>query len=281
MPKTQQRNQHKKQQRALQKRSQRKKKLARRANQETSPEKSSLVIQHAREFALLGSWVQQDWQQHGIVSLTVARIQPDQSIVFGRFLVDTFCLGLKDTFFGENIEPTQFHNDILPRLYQGLPPVNISNVLAHEIIYGSIEFSEMLGFRPHRLFNRTKHLLESSDTYKPFRVMKFGYQGVPTYIANPDDNELSILRTLRDNVGDGNFNYVPSNAPPSGHEEYLQPNSEAPPAVSSVWAPGKEVTGDRTNYDSGLWVPNQKARPANDNPNREQPDHSPLWVPES
>ena len=91
MAKKQKRNTLKKQQRALQKRTQRKKKLVQRAIHESASERPTSVLRRAREFPFLGAWVQRNWQQYGIASMIVARTQPDDNITFGSFLFDTSC----------------------------------------------------------------------------------------------------------------------------------------------------------------------------------------------
>ena len=284
MAKKQKQNQHKKLQRALQKRTQRKKKLVQRAIHESASERPTSVLRRAREFPFLGAWVQQDWQQYGMASMIVARTQPDENILFGRFLVDTFCVGLKDTFFGVNVEPNQFHNDAIPRLYQGVPPVSISIELAHEIIYGAIEFAENIGFRPHRLFGRTGNILDTEDAHPRSGIIEFGYRGMPTYVPAPNDNQRMILNRLVENVGIGNFNYVPAGEPPEGFEELFQQNTQAPPVPDSpIWTPEQQAARGDVNSDSGLWVPNQQTdaptEPAAGEQGEEQPQRSSLWVP--
>lgn len=287
MAKKQKRKQHKKLQRALQKRTQRKKKLVQRSIHESASERPASMLRRAREFPFLGAWVQRDWQQYGIASMIVARTQPDDNITFGRFLVDTFCVGLKDTFFGVNVEPNQFHNDALPRLYQGEPPVSVSVELAHEIIYGAIEFAEAIGFRPHRLFNRTRNILDTADAQPRSGVIEFGHGGVPTYVPAPGDNQRMVLNRLVENVGIGNFNYVPAGEPPEGFEELFQQNAQAqgqpPIPASPIWTPEQQAAQGDVDSDSGLWVPNQQtdapAETSSVEEAEQQPERSALWVP--
>jgi hypothetical protein len=291
MAKKQKQNTLKKQQRALHKRTQRKKKIAQRAIHESASERPTSVLRRSREFPFLGAWVQRDWQQYGIASLVVARTQPDNDIVFGRYLVDTFCVGLKDTFFGVNLELNQFHNDALPRLYSGEPPMTISIELAHEIIHGAIEFAEAIGFRPHRLFQRTKNILDAEDTHPRSGIIEFGHLGKPTYIPAPSDNQRMVLNRLVQNVGIGNFNFVPSGPIPDGFEELLQQaqgqDVPTPPVPDSpIWTPEQQAASGNVDSDSGLWVPNQTTDAPNteqteapSQANDEQPVRSSLWVP--
>ena len=40
------------------------------------------------------------------------------------------------------------------------------------------------------------------------RLLEFGRDGMPMYIEGPHDDTWRIVRTLRQNVGDGNFHYL-------------------------------------------------------------------------
>ncbi|MDP6070952.1 MAG: hypothetical protein QGG34_05205 [SAR202 cluster bacterium] len=282
MPKKRTQNQRGKQQRAMQKRSRRKTKLTRRAVHEAATERPERVLRRAREFPFAGCWVQQGWQDYGIASLVVARTQSDDDLVFGRFLVDTFCLGVKDAFFGVNVPDAEFHNEALPRLFSGGMPVPIGVELAHEIVYGAVKYAEANGFRPHPLFRRAQLVLDLPDVHESTGVIQFGHQGVPTYIAAPGDNEVTILNTLISKRGKGAFKYIPAAAPPEGFEDLVE-RRENVPERSGIWTPQQQSPSRDTVSDSGLWTPGQDTpaqEPSDgDDEAEQQPADSSLWVP--
>ena len=275
MPKKQQRNQHSKQRRALQKRTQRRQKLARRAVHEAAAGGPGGILRRAREYPIAGCWVQRDWQRYGVAVLAVARTQPSDEIVLGRFLVDTYCLGLKQTSFGVNIERTDFDSEVLPRLYQGEPPVSVTVEVAHEIVYGAIEYAESLGFRPHRHFRQSQRILDGPDAYPRSGAIEFGRDGQPTYIAGPYDNQRAVLNRLLENVGRGNFSYFPPGDPPEGLEDLVsEPDDQD--LQSPIWIPGHDEGDGTVDEESGLWVPGQ---PEEAERRDEEPSRSSLWVP--
>lgn len=49
-----------------------------------------------------------DWQESGMAHVIVTRIRPSGNLVMGTFLVDTFCLGVKDAGYHENMTPSNF-----------------------------------------------------------------------------------------------------------------------------------------------------------------------------
>jgi len=114
-------------------------------------------IRRARDYAIEGCWAQTDWQDGGLAVVVVARQRPDGDLVFGVYLVDYFCLGLKDTYCNANTAPGPFRREHMPKMIPGERPVEISPVLAHEIVWGAIEYAAEFGFKPPRRFSAFPH----------------------------------------------------------------------------------------------------------------------------
>jgi len=275
MPKTRQQNERKRQQRAMQKRSRHNVKRTRRSVHDAASESPTAVLRRAREFPFAGCWVQPDWQRHGSASLLVARTQPTDEIVFALFLVDTFCLGLKRTFYAVGIDATRFESEVLPRIYQGDPPTSLSVEVAHEIVHGAIEYAEGIGFRPPREFRRTQQILDPPDAHPRSGAIEFGYKGRPVYLPGRNDNERAVLNRLVQTVGKGNFTYVPAGDPPEGYEDLVEQLDETDERLS-VWTPREEPPGGRLDDASGLWSPGQ---PEDAAPEGEEPSRRTLWTP--
>ena len=58
------------------------------------------IIRRARDFPVFECLVSDNWQKDdmGLVEILLARRQPDGDICFATYLVDKYCLGVKDTF---------------------------------------------------------------------------------------------------------------------------------------------------------------------------------------
>lgn len=68
-----------------------------------------------------------------------------------------------------------------------------------------MEYAVQLGFSPHSDFEKTRsHLGEWSGEPK----IHCGRNGKPFYVSGPYDNPMKILKTLREKVGEGNFDYL-------------------------------------------------------------------------
>jgi hypothetical protein len=190
----------KKQQKALKKRAERKQQYSLDA---LSPLR---YIRQARNYPIEGCWVQKDWDKSGLAVVVIARRQPNGNLVFGDYLVDNYCLGLKDTFCNADIPSGEFRREFLPKLFQTAgKPISISPDLAHEIIYGSIEYAKQFGFRPHRDFDLSQSILDPSGAHPRTGQVEFGKDGKPFFIQGPHDNVDAILRQLARTAGEGNY----------------------------------------------------------------------------
>jgi hypothetical protein len=91
--------------------------------------------------------------------------------------------------------------------YQGFPDgyQEITLQQAQAIVYGAVNYATELGFKPHKDFQKTENHL---GTWNGQPKLTFGRQGKPYFISGPYDNSERIMQTLRQNVGEGNFDYL-------------------------------------------------------------------------
>jgi hypothetical protein len=152
----------------------------------------------------------------GIGTSIIARKMPADHIGAGVFLLDVWCLGVKNTFFTvlskseyvRRLEEIEFR--------EGL--INIHPSCLKKIIDGCIEFSGKLGFNPHREYKLAQHMLAGIDSTVCPNQYTFGKDGKPFYVSGPYENEQKIqmiLNKLLKNCGEGNYDYLVS---PGGFE---------------------------------------------------------------
>ncbi len=160
-------------------------------------------LEQAREYPFLGSWVMSDWEESGLTPIIVARQAPDGQVFYASILVDTFCLGVKDAFWRTNVPLKRFQEDLPEALHDEAEEIDID--LAHELIYGAVEFASRYGFEPHPDFKLASLLLEPPEMHPPSKNLKFGKDGKPFFIAGPNDNAGQIIARLERTAGPGNF----------------------------------------------------------------------------
>ena len=95
------------------------------------------------------------------------------------------------------------------------PPIALA--LAHELIYGGIEYASRYGFRPDPDFKLAQLVLDPPEAHPPTGAVTFGKDGKPFYVSGPRDNVTAIVNTLMRTAGPDNFDYLAHlDSPPDG-----------------------------------------------------------------
>jgi hypothetical protein len=136
---------------------------------------SAYLIKNAKNYPVHECLINDDWQDKGMAHIFLTRKQPNNTLILGVYLVDIFCLGLKNTF---------------------------------KLIKGAIEYARRLGFKPQEDFDISQYVLEGLPDSDSDIALEFGKDGKPLYIAGPDDDFEAIIETLRKNVGEDNFHFI-------------------------------------------------------------------------
>ncbi|HEY3994241.1 MAG TPA: hypothetical protein VGM01_15335 [Ktedonobacteraceae bacterium] len=168
------------------------------------------IIGNARTYPFLECLISSKWKKDdmGLVEVLVARQQPDGNVCFGLYLIDKYCLGLKNTLSQANVPLNVYRKELVDKLFHGTKPEKCSPELAHQMIYAAIEYAQQFGFQPESDFVLTQHILaprgELAETYQ----LTFGKNGKPFFIAGPHDNVDRVLKQLEKTAGPGNFDYL-------------------------------------------------------------------------
>lgn len=142
----------------------------------------------------------------GLGLVMVTRSKGYNRFVAVSYLIDYWCLGVKDTMPPRNCNDSQYKN-LVEHCYSqfGQEYEQISIEQAQALVWGAIAYARKLGFEPHRDFEQSKaHLGESTSEIG----LKFGRNGKPCYVEGPYDNTTKIINTLKKSVGEGDFNYL-------------------------------------------------------------------------
>ena len=165
------------------------------------------LIKRSREFPIHECLIDQDWRIRGLAQIWISRKQPDGRFIIGVFLVDLFCLGVKNAFCNANLS-SQDYEKARSEMVMKSPVETCHPRLAHRIIYGAVDYAACLGFAPHKDFKVSRFVLdERSDADSSFDV-EFGKDGKPFFIAGDYDNVDYVMKQLTKRVGEGNFDYL-------------------------------------------------------------------------
>ncbi|MCT7988139.1 DNA-binding response regulator [Laspinema olomoucense] len=142
----------------------------------------------------------------GMAIVTVTRSPGLNRFIVCTYLVDYWCLGVKDASGPRKYNRSEYQK-IASLYYDSFigGSEKISLTQAQAIVWGAIEYAEKLGFKPHRDFEQAK---EQLGEWNGEPKLEFGKDGKPFYTSGPYDNSASIISTLNKSVGEGNYHYM-------------------------------------------------------------------------
>lgn len=142
----------------------------------------------------------------GLSVVLVAREHRHGKATVCTFLVDTYCLGVKNASQPKVMDPVELSR--LRRLAFGSyadEPLAIPIDLAQDLVFGAVEYAKSLGFDPHPDFALASGHL---GNWNPPSRIGFGYNGQPFFQQGPHDDPARVMRTLDKSVGKGNYRYM-------------------------------------------------------------------------
>ena len=178
------------------------KKKPKQSSQLLSPEK--YIKTKARSLPIGECLIRNKWQERGMGEVIIPRLHKSGNVTVGIFLLDTFCLGLKNSMYRFNLSPEDYEELLSTVLYQDDYDV-ISYNEVHNLIYGAIEYAEELGFQPENTFSVTQYILEEDTEEIPLIEYEFGKDGMPFLITSTRFEANKYIPTLEKNVGADHF----------------------------------------------------------------------------
>lgn len=173
-----------------------------------SPE--NYIRKKARSLPVYKCLINPDWEDGGMANLIVSRSHTNGNLTLCFYLVDLYCLGVKDTHFKFNINNFAFQEILEQTGSKGF--VEISYTLAHNIVFAGIEFAEEYGFKPHQDFTSiTQFLLEEDTEDIDLIEIECGKEGKPFYVSGPFDDQAKInkiMSQLERTAGPGNYDFM-------------------------------------------------------------------------
>ena len=146
----------------------------------------------------------------GMGYVVLGRTISPTKVAMAAFLLDVYCLGVKNAFFFE-IDQGKFREMVEGMTESAGPFVDTDPQCARKIVEGAVDYAKQLGFAHHEDYPPAQALFGDIDADSCPTEYEFGQDGKPLYIAGPHDTPArirKIMRTLTDKVGEENFDYV-------------------------------------------------------------------------
>jgi len=167
-----------------------------------SPDK--YIRQKVRTLDIGTCYISEDIENVGEGHVIVTRNHTGGRISLAFFLVDIWCVGVKDSFYRLRMEDYEVDEMID---HAGIFRECSYNE-AHNWIYGAIAYAEDAGIEPDKSFALTQYFLEEDTDDIPIIEYEFGKYGQPLLVAHSHLEASRYLPLLQKNLGEGKFKYI-------------------------------------------------------------------------
>ncbi|MBV8142145.1 MAG: hypothetical protein JOZ60_08895, partial [Verrucomicrobia bacterium] len=127
----------------------------------------------------------------------VSRFKTDGRVESGFFLLDVFCLGVKDAGFHCFNSIAHHRESLLDRLFPDEDPVRMTPAAARKLTEDAIRYARDLGFSPAVDYKKASRVFGGITTADCDEEFMFGKDGKPLYIQGPSDSPARVERILR------------------------------------------------------------------------------------
>jgi hypothetical protein len=144
----------------------------------------------------------------GMGTLVLARGATPHHLELSSFLLDVFCLGVKDVMF-RSLESETFEI-YMSAADAASPLVSVDPGYARKLLRDLAAWSQSIGFAPHRDFVAVERIFGDVSADASDAVFRFGCDGRPFYIPGPTETPALVQRRieqLRKVLGDGAFGF--------------------------------------------------------------------------
>lgn len=202
-------NNRKKQQKKLNRR----KKAVAKAKKESQIIKSSLAgnqnVAFAANAPIYQCFVPEDLFESGRGQTMISRKLPNGNIATGMFLLDVFCLGIKDAF--GKILSQQEYVEVIEQMEQSQSLRLVEPSYFRKLVEGTEAYAKSIGFKASLGYAKTRKIFGNISIKECQEEFVFGKDGKPLYVNGPYDGQTKIqqiLDTLTKTLGSDGFAFT-------------------------------------------------------------------------
>ncbi len=164
----------------------------------------------ATQFPILNSWIGDDLWTQGMGTVHVSRELPRGMVAASVFLIDRYCLGVKDVF-ARILNRAEYDSTLVRKIKSKFATTDVSPAKARKLVEAAVEYASDLGFPPHPDYPVAKLIFGDIDAGECTEKFEFGKDGKPLFINGPNDTLercLLIRKTLERTQGPGGFEFL-------------------------------------------------------------------------
>lgn len=170
-----------------------------------------------------------DLWREGIGHVLVSRKLPNQQVAFVNFLLDIYCLGVKNVIV-DIAAKDRYEREMYGKLRREYELKRLSPECARKLVEGAVDYAADLGLSPHRDYRKGRVIFGDVDATACSREFEYGQDGKPLFIAGPHDGPARcqrIMETLTASCGPDGFHFImPLGGPLSGTDMLPDPDDD-------------------------------------------------------
>jgi hypothetical protein len=167
------------------------------------PQGLAARFEQASEAPFLHCCVSAEIWTAGIGQVFVSRQLPNGNIAFASFLVDIYCLGVKNAM-AEIVGPAKYDFDLYGKLTREYTMLSLKPECARKLVEGAVAYAHDLGLPPHADYRTAKLIFGDVSAETCIQEYKFGKDGKPFFVSGPFDSPArcgEIMRILDNRCG--------------------------------------------------------------------------------
>jgi hypothetical protein len=187
-----------------------KQQAARRELARREPRSLSSRVKQASGARILHCCVAEELWEFGIGNVLISRDLGNGAVVFACFLVDIYCLGVKDVFL-HFVPRLRYDQDLYGPMTGQATLIATQPECARKLVEGAVQYASNLGLSPHGDYQVASLIFGDISADACAEEYVFGKDGKPYFVSGPNDSPAKchdILRTLHDRCGPGGFHFL-------------------------------------------------------------------------
>jgi hypothetical protein len=147
--------------------------------------------------------------EDGMGMLILARGRTMGPVNVAVFLLDAYCLGVKDMIL-QTVDSYRLPQ-LIERLAGAAPLRAVDPAYARKLLYDLVRWAATFGFQPPREFVAAERLFGSIDPQSCDATFEFGKDGKPFYVSGPTESPATVRRRINRllaRLGPDGFHYL-------------------------------------------------------------------------
>jgi hypothetical protein len=185
-------------------------------------------ISAAARYPVLQCFIPDSLEDQGIGWVLLSRELPGGQVAVVTFLVDTYCLGVKDVVF-EVLGRSAYESKYARKLRTEIPSHSAEPAEACKLLTDAVAYARGIGLPPHPDYAKATHFFAGINPADSNAQFQFGKDGKPFFVGGPRDTQERcerILAILNRTCGPDGFHFLLPAGPHGFGSDHVGPDGE-------------------------------------------------------